>query len=572
MWWNNLMNGALEFIDVEVQGFAHRYEAEIQGAKRLLNTPDASTSDYLDAAHRIQEVMKKRSDLYASWLASEFKHLDDYVKYPDVLEALKELHAKGVALMTTNYDGLLEKYCGLQALDSRDDRTVHRWRRGSSRGYVFHPHGFWNNPDKVVLSARDYYDVVNDDVIQDTLKAILADKTVLFIGSGGGLGDPNFGQLLQWIGNKYANLGARHYVLLPEDLPNPVPELPLNIVRCRNFQDQSRWLMDLLGEGVSREGTTYEIPKRSERAKINHWLGPTDQTQVIRATLDRLRTPFELVESVTGSPTVWNAAGSSLVLVRGPEGFGKTMLCSYVIESTRRACRPVQRGRSRDSLAYFLCDPTHNFSAFCRTLIDQLCPPNEMFPVLRELYTASTRFHPATAPTAPQLHDALLRILTDLCPEPGPGANATEPGETYLIIDGLDHIQTNERDAYLKLIRDITQRRFQYFHLLVSYRILPRVTDLLSRWVAPDVWREINCNAATQRNAREHYLRQCVDTDPQFQPVSPTGANPRIGLDIIDIVLNDGRSFAWVSRKIKRLKREIVENANAAGPRKRNRP
>lgn len=99
--------------------------------------------------------------------------------------------------MTTNYDGLIEKYCGLEAVDSGNDAGVYRWRRGSTNKYVFHPHGTWKNPAKVVLSTRDYYSVVNDKVVQDTLRATLTDKTILFIGSGAGLGDPNLGKLLE---------------------------------------------------------------------------------------------------------------------------------------------------------------------------------------------------------------------------------------------------------------------------------------------------------------------------------------------------------------------------------------
>jgi hypothetical protein len=50
---------------------------------------------------------------FPTWLESVFGSLHCEVTYPEVLEALREFHRKGARLMTTNYDELLEHYCGL---------------------------------------------------------------------------------------------------------------------------------------------------------------------------------------------------------------------------------------------------------------------------------------------------------------------------------------------------------------------------------------------------------------------------------------------------------------------------
>jgi len=50
---------------------------------------------------------------FPTWLESVFGSLHCEVTHPEVLEALREFHRKGARLMTTNYDELLEHYCGL---------------------------------------------------------------------------------------------------------------------------------------------------------------------------------------------------------------------------------------------------------------------------------------------------------------------------------------------------------------------------------------------------------------------------------------------------------------------------
>lgn len=129
------------------------------------------------------------------------------------------------------------------------------YQRGSLDA-VFHPHGYWYNPDNVVLSAQDYYGVKGDHDVQETLRHILATKTVLFVGCGGGLADPNFGRLMEWIGKKHKKRGATHYILLQKDETNPVTELALNHVKCESYADIGRWLENLLDPRERFEGSS----------------------------------------------------------------------------------------------------------------------------------------------------------------------------------------------------------------------------------------------------------------------------------------------------------------------------
>jgi SIR2-like domain len=50
----------------------------------------------------------------------------------------------------------------------------------------------------VVLDTTDYYEVAHSDEVQSILKNFLEFKTILFVGCGSGLEDPNFNVLLKW--------------------------------------------------------------------------------------------------------------------------------------------------------------------------------------------------------------------------------------------------------------------------------------------------------------------------------------------------------------------------------------
>jgi SIR2-like domain len=110
----------------------------------------------------------------------------------DVLEALRDL---GVILATTNYDGLIEEVTGLSAVTWRDGARVERVLRGEETG-VLHLHGYWQQPESVILGTRDYDKVLGDAHAQTMQRAMRSFNTLLFVGCGEGLHDPNFGALL----------------------------------------------------------------------------------------------------------------------------------------------------------------------------------------------------------------------------------------------------------------------------------------------------------------------------------------------------------------------------------------
>ncbi|WP_290058761.1 tetratricopeptide repeat protein [Amycolatopsis solani] len=132
---------------------------------------------------------------------------------------IRALAALGVPLATTNYDGLIEDVTGLPPVTWRDGARVERVLRGDEPG-VLHLHGHWRDPASVVLGVRSYEAVLGADHAQTIQRALATLRTMVFVGFGAGLGDPNFGALLDWISRVLTGSEYRHYRLcLAREVP-----------------------------------------------------------------------------------------------------------------------------------------------------------------------------------------------------------------------------------------------------------------------------------------------------------------------------------------------------------------
>lgn len=167
------------------------------------------TSLLLSAAEKISLKLRSSSgDEYANWLDHSIGQLS--VKSPSLVRSILALETP---IATTNYDGLFEEASGLPPISSRDPRDIERAFRGEQRGVV-HLHGWWKHADTVVLGIRTYEELLRNTHMQSVLRALASMKTLLFIGFGSGLGDPNFEALLNWRTSTFKNSPYRHYQLV----------------------------------------------------------------------------------------------------------------------------------------------------------------------------------------------------------------------------------------------------------------------------------------------------------------------------------------------------------------------
>ncbi len=78
---------------------------------------------------------------------------------------------------------------------------------------MLHVHGFWRQPDTVVLDVGDYENVIGDPLTQAGLRTLGEAWSLLFVGCGEGLADPHFEQFLDWMGTVLKGARHRHFRL-----------------------------------------------------------------------------------------------------------------------------------------------------------------------------------------------------------------------------------------------------------------------------------------------------------------------------------------------------------------------
>lgn len=207
-------------------------------------------------------------------------------------------------------------------------------------------------------------------------------------------------------------------------------------------------------------------------------------------------------------------------------GSGKTVFCSSVIKNTMAACRLATYQRARDSLAYFFCTAhnvhneavnttEHNFSRFLRNALTQLCPPNHVFEELQELYDNCTRHHPARPATNEELQQVLIRVIERLGQESIPtNGDRIQPGETYMIIDGLDGMPLYKLNNWLKFITDVVSLNLPHFHLLVAHRNGNNIRIPLESLGG---WSKIACNRRSLGGTMKSYFDRYIKDDIHLQ-------------------------------------------------------
>jgi tetratricopeptide (TPR) repeat protein len=201
-WTGLLKNGVERCVEVAQPlptGWAERVRGEIESG---------DMDDLLSAAEKISAKLgAPQGGEYRRWLRETVGQLQ--MKDGSVIEALRDL---AIPLATTNYDGLLEAVTGRPPVSWREGAKVERVFWEDAPG-VLHLHGYWDEPESVVLGIRSYEQVLGDAQAQNLQRVLRTAKTLLFVGCGAGLHDPNFGALLRWTRSVFSESEYRHFRL-----------------------------------------------------------------------------------------------------------------------------------------------------------------------------------------------------------------------------------------------------------------------------------------------------------------------------------------------------------------------
>lgn len=194
-------------------------EPSLQTKWRLRQIDDIDSNDLdnmLGAATQITQKFGRDSGQYSRWLADTVGQFKVQPGHDDVLNALAELHAqKHCRIATTNYDSLLERALGADAINWRQHDQSLAFLNGDYSA-IWHIHGHWRDAKSVILDIRDYEKIVNDATLQNALRSMVTTHSLLFVGCGAGLEDPNFGALLNWAGEALKASPRQHFRLCLE--------------------------------------------------------------------------------------------------------------------------------------------------------------------------------------------------------------------------------------------------------------------------------------------------------------------------------------------------------------------
>lgn len=244
--WIGLIQNGLNYLEEErlVAGD----DEELTHYRKVLTRDGLKVQTVLRACGYLKDELDYHKR-FPTWLDSVFGSLHHEVNRPGVFKALRDFHQRGARLMTTNYDELLEHYCGLDRVRRSIPEDFRKYERCSSNG-VFHIHGSFQDPQEVVLDSVGYDQVKASEDVQNLLKTYLAHNTILFVGCGSGLGDPRFGALLGWVSSREETTPHHHY-LLARDRDDLRYNQLITLRYGSNYEDLVPYLIMLLEDPPS---------------------------------------------------------------------------------------------------------------------------------------------------------------------------------------------------------------------------------------------------------------------------------------------------------------------------------
>ena len=177
--------------------------------RRRADVDSGDVGEMVNVAGSItRELQGPQGGAYAKWLNDTIGALEP--RNRGLIEALELLRAP---IATTNYDHLIEQVTAMDRLTWEDGARWQAVIRGDERA-VLHIHGHYRVPSSVILGVSSYADIRNNEPVQAMLQALGQSKTLLFVGIGAGLDDPNFGALREWLRRVTPDSMYAHYRLV----------------------------------------------------------------------------------------------------------------------------------------------------------------------------------------------------------------------------------------------------------------------------------------------------------------------------------------------------------------------
>lgn len=273
--WPALIRHAVSYAQVN----AGLTAAEAEKLDRQLGSDDAGT--LVAAAEKVEQTLKSKPGTFDRWLRAsvgEFRIGDD-----SLLRALRRL---GTPLATTNYDTLLSNHVVPWTSDalSLDAIRTASLPNALAQAPVLHLHGVYTVPESIVFGRQSYGAVLADRYAQFRQAVLGTMWTLLFVGCGPGLRDPNFGLLFDELDER--RIRHSHFRLVRDsETGNPPAACVTDIVFGSGHDELPRYIELLAADRDRRKLGLSPVPRprggagsRSGSGRESYMLCDSDPT------------------------------------------------------------------------------------------------------------------------------------------------------------------------------------------------------------------------------------------------------------------------------------------------------
>lgn len=205
--WKGLLTSGIEWCFNER---LHETLNEEWKNKSILEINTGWLPHILNAATIVESFLKTKPNLFEQWIYKTIGQLK--ISNDSLIKTLMKIDKP---LVTTNYDGLIEKITGLQYITWRDKNRILPVLKGDIKA-IFHLHGHYQDPESIIMGHESYAKLLGDYDAQNKQEYLAAENTIISLGCGEGLDDPNFKRLLDWIMKFYRNSPYMHYSFVCE--------------------------------------------------------------------------------------------------------------------------------------------------------------------------------------------------------------------------------------------------------------------------------------------------------------------------------------------------------------------
>ncbi len=173
---------------------------------------DNDASEMIEAAERITKTLQQL-DQFNMWINNAFSNLDNAIDYNNpLLSVLKHFWDIGNIIATTNYDDILCKALNTHYFCLPTDPIGTKDLLAKKKKGILHLHGHYLEPESVVFGLESYNKITRDTMVQSFMDIIAMPYTLLFLGVGEGLNDPNFSDFISRVSSTYKGSSQNWYI------------------------------------------------------------------------------------------------------------------------------------------------------------------------------------------------------------------------------------------------------------------------------------------------------------------------------------------------------------------------